>query len=182
MKNKLSTLQREDAVLVVIDVQERLLPTIANKETLVDNIVRLIRFAKIIQLPVVLTEQQNLGSTVSQIKNEIPDLPALTKIEFNAFKCSEFVRRLNSLARGTLIITGLETHICISQTALQATSHFKVHVVSDAVSSRSTDNWHIALERMRQNGITISSAEMVIYELLERAGTDEFKAALKLVK
>ena len=86
------------------------------------------------------------------------------------------------MKRKTLILTGVETHICVSQTALDALPHFDVHTISDAVSSRDLNNRDIALERMRQIGATISSTEMVIYELLQRAGTDEFRSALKLVK
>ena len=86
------------------------------------------------------------------------------------------------MGRKTLILTGVETHICIAQTALSAIPKFKVQVVSDAVSSRLLDNWAIGLERMRQSGVTITSTEMLIFELLERAGTDEFRATLKLMK
>ena len=175
-------LQREDSVLLVIDVQDRLLPATANREAVVENIVRLVKFARIIGLPVVLTEQEKLGPTTAPIKDEVPHLSPITRITFDAFKCEEFVSRLESLGRKTLIITGLETHVCISQTALQAAPRFNVHAVSDAVSSRTADNWRVALQRMERNGIVITSTEMVIYELLERAGTDEFRATLSLVK
>ena len=175
-------LQKEDATIIIIDVQERLLQAVANKDAVLDNVVRLARFARIIDIPVIITEQQNLGPTVSQVKDELPELSPITKLEFNAFTNDEFAHQLDALGRKTLLIAGLETHICISQTALAATPRFIVHIASDAVSSRSVDNWRIALERMRQNDIIISSTEMIIYELLERAGTDEFKAALKLVK
>ena len=177
-----SLLQKESAALILIDVQERLLQAVANKEAVLDNVVRLVRFARIIDIPVIVTEQQNLGPTVPQVKDELPGLSPVTKLEFNAFKNDEFAQQLDALGRKTLLMAGLETHICISQTALAATPRFAVHIASDAVSSRSPDNWHIALERMRQHGILISSTEMIIYELLERAGTDEFRAALKLVK
>jgi isochorismate hydrolase len=76
----------------------------------------------------------------------------------------------------------VEAHICVAQTALYAVPEFDVHVVADAISSRSIDNWTVAVERMRARGVTVTSTEMVIYELLQRAGTEEFKAALQLVK
>ncbi|MCX5998826.1 MAG: hydrolase [Chloroflexi bacterium] len=180
--DSLSVLRRQDSVLLVIDVQERLLPAAANKETLINNIVRLLRFARIINLPVVLTEQDRLGATVPEIKNELPDVPPIVKVTFDAFGCDPFVKHLESLGKKTLILTGLETHICISQTALHAASRFRVHVVSDAVTSRTLENWRVGLDRMRQAGVVVSSTEMAIYELLERAGTDEFRATLKLVK
>lgn len=184
-KNDFGLLQRDDTALVVIDVQERLFPHIAHGEMVADNIVRLLRFAKIIDLPVVMTEQQNLGPTIPQIKEAIPELPVITKIDFSAFRCDEFIEHLEKLRKRTLLLTGIESHICINQTALQALQspfHFRVHVIGDAVSSRSLDNKDFALDRMRQSGAVISSTEMVIYELLERAGTDEFREALKLIK
>jgi hypothetical protein len=92
------------------------------------------------------------------------------------------VKSLNQLDRKNVIMTGIETHICIIQTALHLLPRFGVHVISDAVSSRSLENWRIALQRMRQSGVIVSSTEMVIYELLERAGTEEFRKTLPLVK
>lgn len=175
-------LTRDDSVLVVIDVQEKLVPVINNREKMIENIVKLLRFAKIIGLPVVITEQENLGSTIKEIKVEISNFAPLTKIEFNAWKCGQFVERLNQLSKNSIILTGIEAHICIAQTALDLLPHFNVHVVSDAVSSRSQENWDIALQRMRQSGAIITSTEMVIYELLERAGTREFRETLRLVK
>lgn len=173
---------REDSVLIVIDVQEKLMPVIANREKVIDNIIRLLKFAQIIGLPVILTEQQNLGPTVPEIKNEIPDSQPISKIVFNCFFCDDFVNHIPQMGRKTLILTGVETHICVAQTALHALPNFTVHVVSDAVSSRTTDNWNVGIERMRQSGAIITSTEMVIFELLQRAGTDEFRETLNLVK
>ena len=173
---------REDSVLIVIDAQERLMPVIANRERVIDNIIRLIKFAEIIGLPVILTEQQNLGPTVPEIKNEIPELQPISKIVFNCFFCDDFINHIPQMGRKTLIFTGVETHICVAQTALHALPNFTIHVVSDAVSSRTIDNWNIGIERMRQSSAIITSTEMVIFELLQRAGTDEFRAALNLVK
>jgi isochorismate hydrolase len=93
-----------------------------------------------------------------------------------------FVKRIQELNRRTLIVCGIEAHICVAQTALYAAADYEVHVVGDAIASRSPENRRIALERMSRRGITITSTEMVIYELLERAGTDTFREVLKLVK
>ena len=175
-------LRREDTVLVVIDVQERLLPVMEGREELVENIVRLLRLARIIGLPVVVTEQQNLGATVPEVRDELEDYHPIGKIEFDCFRRTEFVAKLRDLGREALVLAGIEAHICVCQTALHALPGFKVHVVADAVSSRTADNRRIALDRMRQQGATISSTEMVFYELLEQAGTDEFRQILKLVK
>jgi nicotinamidase-related amidase len=186
MNEKQSTsrnmLVEEDSVLVVIDVQEILMPVIADKSKVIENIVRLLKFARIVNLPVVLTEQERLGATVSEVRKEIPDCTPIGKITFDAFSNAAFVQQLQQLKRKTLILTGVETHICVAQTALHALPDFTVHVVSDAVSSRTSANWTVGLERTKQCGAFITSTEMVIYELLKRAGTDAFRAALKLVK
>lgn len=172
----------DDCVLLVVDVQERLLPAMSNREETLDNIVKLVRFAKIVRMPVLVTEQEKLGPTVGEVGNEIEDLAPVSKIEFDACKRGEFAERLRELGRGTVIIAGIESHICITQTVLHLLQSYKVHVVSDAVSSRTKKNLEVALERMMASGAVISSTEMVIYELLEKAGTPEFKEALKLVK
>ena len=175
-------LERDDSILIVIDVQDRLMPVIANREKVIHNIIRLIKFSKIIGLPVILTEQEKLGSTVSEIKKEIPDLTPITKSAFSCFLCNEFVEQIHQHGKKRLILTGVETHVCIAQTALLALPEFIVHVVNDAVSSRTLENFTVGIERMRQSGAIITSTEMVIFELLKKAGTDEFRAALQLVK
>jgi nicotinamidase-related amidase len=175
-------ISRDGSVLVVIDVQERLMPVIANKDVVRDNVVRLLKFAQIVGLPIILTEQQKLGDTLSEVLQARPDLQPIRKLDFDCFGCQEFVEKTRGLDPKTLILTGVETHICVAQTALHAVPDYTVHVVGDATSSRSRDNWKVALERMRQAGVVITSTEMVIYELLQRAGTDEFRAVLPLVK
>ena len=173
---------RENCALVIIDVQQKLVPVIAEAGRVIENIVKLIRFAKIVDIPVVLTEQQKLGETVAEIRGEIPGLQSIPKITFSCFGAGKFGEHIRQLKKNTLIITGLEAHICVAQTALHAISDYTVHVVSDATSSRSVHDWKIALERMQCDGITITSTEMLIYELLTRAGSPEFKEALRLIK
>jgi len=175
-------IKREDSVLVVVDVQERLVPVISNHNKMIENIVRLIRFAKIISMPVVLTEQEKLGATIKEIKTELPGLIPITKIEFSACKNSRFIKKIHELSRSNIILVGIEAHICIAQTALELLPGSNVHVVADAASSRSVENKDIALQRLSQSGVVVSSTEMVIYELLERAGTSEFKKVLNLIK
>jgi len=175
-------IKREDSVLVVVDIQERLVPVISNHNKMIENIVRLIRFAKIIGMPVVLMEQEKLGDTIKEIKMELPGLEPIKKIEFSACKCSRFMKKINELSKSNIILVGIETHICIAQTALELLPGFNVHVVADATSSRSVENKDIALQRLSQSGVVVSSTEMVIYELLEKAGTSEFKKVLNLIK
>ena len=182
MKPATSTLvNKEDCVLIVIDVQEKLVPVIEGADKVIENIIRLIKFAKIIDMPIVFCEQKNLGNTVLQIREEIPGLQPISKITFCCYGSEEFCEHIKQLHRNTLIISGIEAHICVAQTALSAVSEYTVHVVADAVSSRSIHNKEIALKRLRDSGITITSTEMLIYELLKKAGTEEFRKALRLV-
>ena len=175
-------IKREDSILVIIDVQERLVPVIANHEKIIASIVKLVRFAKIVGLPVIIVEQEKLGPTVREIKKELPDCVPVTKMTFSAARQSEFAKKLDGLSRSNIILTGIETHICIMQTAHELLPDFNIHIISDAVSSRSLENKNIALQRLNQSGAVVSSTEMVIYELLERAGTEEFKKVHELVK
>lgn len=175
-------IRRDDCALVVIDIQERLLPHIHEGEKVVANAAKLARFAGIVGLPVLWTEQQNLGETPEEIRAELPNAEPIRKIEFGSFGCGPFRDALGQLGQRTLILAGIEAHICVAQTALGALPHYGVHVVADAVSSRVPENKQIGLNRMRECGAVITSSEMVMYELLERAGTDEFREVLPLVK
>jgi nicotinamidase-related amidase len=172
---------REEAVLVVIDMQEKLVPAMAEGEQAVANTRRLLGLAEVMGLPVIATEQERLGRTIPEIAEKLTG-PAIPKTTFNCFLTEDFSACVAKTGRNALIICGIEAHICVAQTALSAHPRFTVHVVADAIASRSTHNVSIAVERMRSAGITITSAEMAIYELLQRAGTAEFKAMLPLVK
>jgi nicotinamidase-related amidase len=175
-------LRGDDAILVVIDMQERLLPVISDKDKVIENVLKLVMFSRMIGLPIILAEQENLGETTPDIRTELKEVEPITKLEFDCFESPAFVERVSQSGRNTLIIAGIEAHICVAQTALHARSQYTVHVVSDAVSSRSPQNREVALDRMRQAGVIITSTEMVIFELLGKAGTEEFREALKLVK
>ncbi|MCU0594323.1 MAG: hydrolase [Desulfobacterota bacterium] len=175
-------IEREDSVLVIIDMQEKLFPVMAGKEDLANQVIKLVRFAKIVGLPVIATEQEKLGPTLSEIKGEVPSVSPVSKVDFNCLGCEAFTKRVQELERRTLVLCGIEAHICVAQTALYAASDYRVHVVADAVASRAPENRRIALERMSRSGITITSTEMVIYEILRKAGTDTFREVLKLVK
>jgi nicotinamidase-related amidase len=163
-------------------MQEKLLPAIADSEAVLANVIRLVRFAKIIQLPVIVSEQIKLGPTVAAIRAEIPDAEIIIKAEFDAIKNTDFAIALEALNRRALVVVGVEAHICVTQTILHALPRYPIHVVADAIGSRSLDNRNVAIERMRAAGATVTSTEMVIYELLEKGGTDEFRAVLELVK
>jgi len=175
-------IRRLDCILLIIDVQQRLSPSIHNFDPICENIVKLSKFAKIIGMPVVLTEQINLGETVPEVAGALGDVNALKKIEFNCFGSEDVTARLVAAERKTLLIAGIETHICVAQTALSGSARFDVQVIADATSSRRPLDRDIAFERMKGAGVTLTSTEMLIYELLEKAGTEEFRESLRLIK
>jgi isochorismate hydrolase len=180
--DKSALISREDSLIVIIDVQERLVPAMSHHEKVVANTKRLLVLADVLRLPVVVTEQEKLGTTIAEISTNITDFQPISKLSFDCFSCEAFARRVGKFRRNTLIICGIEAHICVAQTALRAYPQFRVHVVSDAISSRSPDNVIVAVKRMAASGVTITSTEMVIYELLQKAGTEEFKRMLPHVK
>ncbi|PKQ28269.1 MAG: hydrolase [Candidatus Anoxymicrobium japonicum] len=173
---------REECVLVIIDMQEKLLAVMDEKEKVLSNALKLARFAKIVGVPVLVTEQEKLGPTVSELANEINGFDPISKLDFDAYQVPRFAETLMELGRWTVVLAGIESHICVTQTALSLLRFFNVHIVADAVSSRTAENRTIALERMGFEGATITSTEMFIYEALKRAGTDEFKETLKLIR
>jgi isochorismate hydrolase len=174
--------ERQECILAVIDVQEKLLPVIADKESMLQNIIRLIKVCRITDIPVIVTEQEKLGNTVAEIRKEFSAESAIQKVHFNSFACRNFAEQIEKTGRKTLILTGVEAHICVTQTALHALPFYNVQIVSDAVSSRLPDNRNVALQRLRDAGATITSTEMFIYEILQKAGTEEFRSVLPLVK
>lgn len=178
-------LSKEGAALVIIDIQEKLFPHMAEKEQIAQNVAKLVRFAEIMKIPIVVTEQypKGLGRTIPELRKLISGIQPIEKVEFNCFGSEEFRETLGKLEAKTLIITGMESHICVAQTAIDGLGNgYAICIVADAVSSRSLSDKAIAIERMGRIGVTLVSTEMLIYELLEKAGTPEFKEALKLVK
>lgn len=185
MEAKTSTpklVKPQDCMLIVIDVQKKLAPHIAETAKLVSKILKLIRLARLFEVPVLLTEQENLGDTVDEIQLELTGITPVRKLSFSCFGEDTFTRRLVSYDRRTLILTGIEAHICVAQTALGAPSGFRSVVVADAVASRSAFDKETALARLKDNCITITSTDMLMYELLQTAGTETFRAALPLLK
>jgi nicotinamidase-related amidase len=180
--NPPSLLDRNTSALLVIDVQERLLPYIHEGDAVVRNVVKLIRFSRIVGMPILWAEQEKLGLTAAPIREALAGIEPVQKVEFGAVACQTFRDKIGDLGAKSLILAGIEAHICVAQTALQALPTHEVHVVADAVGSRAPENRVIALERLRQAGAVITSTEMVLYEILWKAGTDEFRQVLPLVK
>jgi len=181
------SLEPEQCALIVVDIQEKLLPPIWEKERLLRNAQLLIRLAGILKMPALVTTQymKGLGNTVPEVAHLLPDTPSIDKLMFSCFGSDVFCSLLKRLPgqRTTVLLCGMETHICVMQTALGALREgYLVHVASDAVSSRTEMNWRIGLERMRAAGAILSSTEMMIYELLRSSGAPAFKELLPYLK
>jgi nicotinamidase-related amidase len=180
-------LDPDHCALVVIDIQEKLLPPIFEKERLLRNSQLLIRLASILKIPTLLTTQysKGLGDTVPEVASLVPETKAIEKLTFSCFGSDVFCSSLKRLPgnRNTVLLCGMESHICVAQSALAALRKgYLVHVAADAISSRTELNWKIGLERMRAAGAVISSTEMAIYEALESSETSAFKDMLKYLK
>jgi len=171
--------------VVVVDIQERLLPAIFEQERVVQNTVRLIKGAAILGVPIFVTEQyrKGIGPTVADVASVVPGFAPMEKLAFGACGAPGFVEALAVKGVADVILCGIEAHVCVSQTCLDLLDKgFAPFVVADAVSSRTPANHRLGVERMRDAGAAIVSTEMILFELLERAGTDEFRQVLALVK
>jgi nicotinamidase-related amidase len=180
-------LQPEQCALVVIDIQEKLLPPIFQREQLVRNAQMLIRAMTILNIPALVSTQyaKGLGATVPEVASLLAGTEAIDKTLFSCFASEAFCSVLKRLPgqRNSLLLCGIESHICVTQTALGALREgYLVHVASDAVSSRTEWNWKIGLERMRAAGAVISSTEMMIYELMRSSSSAAFKELLPPLK
>jgi nicotinamidase-related amidase len=177
----------EQCALVVVDIQEKLLPPIFHKEQLVRNAKLLIRAAGVLKIPAIATTQyaKGLGKTVAEVAELLPEAEAIDKDQFSCFGSEAFCGRVKRLPgnRNTLLLCGMESHICVMQTALGALREgYIVHVASDAVGSRTEWNWRAGLERMREAGAVMSSTEMMIYELMRSSSSAAFKEMLPHLK
>jgi nicotinamidase-related amidase len=176
---------RSKAGLVVVDIQERLLPAMHERERVLQNALRLVKGAGVLNLPVLVTEQypRGIGRTVSELAEAIPEFSSMEKTAFSCCGAKKFVPSLASKNVRDVVLCGIEAHVCVCQTALDLLDQgFGVFVVADAISSRTQENCHTGIERMRDAGATIVSTEMILFELLEEAGTDQFKKILELIK
>jgi nicotinamidase-related amidase len=178
-------LATDNTVLVVIDFQERLFPVMHDKEKLLRNVVKLIKGVKVLEIPVVLTEQypKGLGPTIPEIKELLPDMKPIEKVCFNCCDEESFGKSLESLKRKQVLIAGIEAHICVYQTAIALSqAGYEVQVVGDCVSSREPENKLVSLFKMGAAGISPTTTEMALFELLKVAKGDKFKQISNIVK
>jgi nicotinamidase-related amidase len=180
-------LERDKTVLVVIDVQDKLCIAMDEKvlRKLTKNIGILLESAAELNVPVIVTEQyvKGLGATVAELKGKAAAAPCYEKMSFSSCGSADFIETLQATGRTQIVITGMETHVCVLQTVIDLRdSGFEVHLVKDAVMSRSKQNWQTAVEAMIMAGAVPTSTESVLFQLLKVAGTDEFRKLSKLVR
>lgn len=180
-------LDRDRAMVVVVDQQEKLLPLIGGAKAILARTRLLLAGAKIFELPVVVTEQypKGLGRTDAAVRSVAADAGATIheKSTFSIWAQEEIRQAILQLDRPRIIVSGVETHVCVQQSALDLRSRdFDVFVCADAVGSRTTVDHETGLSRMRQNGVFVTTVESVLFELCQQCDTAQFKAMIEAVK
>jgi len=183
--NAPTTLTTDSTALLVIDIQERLFPVMHDKEKLLRNVVKLIKGMQVLEIPILLTEQypKGLGPTLPEIKELLPDVQPIEKVSFNCCDEEVFCKALDTLKRKQVLIAGIEAHICVYQTAMALfRAGYEVQVVGDGVASRESENKLVALFKMGAAGVSPTTTEMALFELLKVAKGDKFKQISNIVK
>lgn len=178
-------IDKGNSALMIIDIQERLADVMSQKDIVIRNTLHLIEISKLYKIPIILTEQypKGLGRTVKEIVDSFYDYNPLEKITFDCCLDSNIKNTLDALNKTHIIISGMETHICVLQTTLSLLNMgYHCHLVSDAVCSRTKQNWKTGISLMQKAGAVITSTETVLFQILQKAGTDEFKAISKRIK
>ena len=180
---------RDKSQLLIVDVQDKLLPAMAEPERVVERCVRLVRAARTLGVPITYSEQypQGLGQTVEPLRSALEDTGAVVgKVEFSCLKSDALRERLHDLrreGRPQVVIGGIEAHVCVAQSAIDLEEQgFEAFVVADAVASRAKTSRRLALARLLNSRVEVVDSEMVLFEWLGKAGTPEFKALQALVK
>lgn len=178
-------IHNEGVSLVVVDMQEKLYKVMVEKERLCANVLRLIRFAKAAEIPIVVTEQypKGLGRTIDEVKNELPEgTETIEKVSFGCFGEKRFVERLNELNARDLIVCGIEAHICVGQTVYAAPSQHRIYLVVDAISAYTETDKEVAIERAKMCGAIPVTTEMIMFEYLKVAKTEVFERCLDVLR
>jgi len=178
-------LNKEQTILVIVDVQGKLAQIMSEKEALFANIEKVIKGFNVLELPSILLEQvpDKLGSTIPEITSILPSLNPIAKTSFGCMGSEDFKLTLEKTGRKQVILVGIETHICVYQSAGQLLdAGYEVTVVRDAVSSRTSENKQVGLANMAKQGVSISSVEMLLFELLQKADGQQFREIAAIVK
>ncbi|WP_298622953.1 hydrolase [uncultured Legionella sp.] len=175
-------LNKEDSLLLLVDVQTKLVPFVLNHDDFISRCEWLLKLANRLGVPVLASEQypKGLGPTAESLHPYFSTEECIEKVHFSCMQQPEYSQRLNQLKKNQLILIGIEAHVCVLQTAMEMKSAgYEVFIVVDAVSSRNEQDLKYALKRMKQEGIHLITAEMVFFEWIRVAGTPEFKALSK---
>lgn len=178
-------LKAQSTALLIIDVQERILPVINNHQMIVDNILKLTKGFKVLSLPIFYTEQypKGLGPTIKAITEELGNIKPFEKMTFSCSGAEELFIQFKQQHLSQIVVCGIEAHVCVQQTVLDLLeNNFQVNVSADAISSRKETDCKTALERMRHHGAEVTTTESILFELLQVCGTPQFKDISKLVK
>lgn len=176
---------RDDVLFLMIDIQEKLMPAIENSEQVGAESERLLRAADVMNVPLVITEQypKGLGSTLASLRTLASRAPVFSKTGFSCYEADGFEQELVKLNRKSVVLFGVETHICVLSTAMELRREgYQVVVVGDACGSRKAKNHEMASAALLAADIAVLPTETVVYQLLERSGTPEFKALLPYFK
>ena len=178
-------LKSQDSVLIIVDVQGKLAHRMHRKEVLFEQLQKLIQGAQVLSVPILWVEQnpEGLGPTIPEIADLLSDVEPIPKLSFSCRGCDGFMQALRFLNRGQILIAGIETHVCVYQTAMDLlSSGYEVQIVADAVSSRTEENRKIGLNRIKDAGGALTSTEMALFEMLKVAEGAQFKEILNIVK
>lgn len=178
-------LEVENTALVVIDVQEKFYRVMDEKESLLENLQKLIKGILVLNIPIIHTEQypKGLGLTLPEISSHMPEIKPISKVAFSCCGEENFLQELKKVNRKQLLVCGIESHVCVYQTVTDLLkAGYEVQVVVDVVTSRTGENKEIGLERMKAEGAKLTCIEMALFELLKIAEGDAFKEISKIVK
>ena len=178
-------LRKDKTGLVIIDVQGKLATIVHDSEAFIANLVKLVKTAKLLGMPILWLEQnpEKLGATVPELREVLNMVEPIAKYSFGACGEPVFVEAIKKAKMNTWLITGIEAHICVYQTALGLLDlGYDVELVSDCVSSRTIENKDMALAKLARKGAEVTSLEMCLFELIGDCRADEFRAALSLIK
>ncbi len=185
LKRNSKILQRDTTALIIIDIQEKILKVMSDQDSVINNTIKLIKGFKVLNIPIFYTEQypKGLGATAAPLLKELEGLSAIQKMSFSCFGAGNFFTRLKDNNVKQVVVAGVESHVCVQQTVLDLIANdFQVNLAADAVSSRKETDYRIALDRMKNHGVEVTSTESILFELLNESGTDEFKQISKIVK
>ena len=178
-------LKMENVALLIVDIQGNLAHSMHGKELLFKNVQKLIKGIQVLGIPILWVEQnpQGLGPTIPEIADILSNIQPISKMSFSSCGNERFVQALKALNRKQVLIAGIEAHVCVYQTAADLVDlGYEVQVVADAVSSRTIENKEIGLQKMRDSGVSLTSVETALFELLKKAEGEQFKEILKIVK